>query len=86
MHSSYFIIRGLGIKSWQLFFPLHYMMIPINKECVPASMALVDNVVEGSELCYYNTEGNRNSVVSQASCRMDVTRLEQCAYSRLWML
>ena len=24
----------------------------------------------------YNTEGNRNSVVSQALCKMDVTQLE----------
>ena len=34
-------------------------------------------VVEGNELSYYNTEGDRNSVVSHASCRMDVTQLEQ---------
>ena len=33
--------------------------------------------IEGSELYCYNTEGDRNLVVSQASCRMDVTRLEQ---------
>ena len=32
----------------------------------------VDIAVEGSELYCYNTEGDRNSVVSQASCRMDV--------------
>ena len=31
----------------------------------------VDTAVEGSELYCYNTEGDRNSVVSQASCRMD---------------
>ena len=29
--------------------------------------------VEGSELNCYNTEGDRNSIVSQASCKMDVT-------------
>ena len=29
---------------------------------------------------YYNTAGNRNSVVSDASCRMDMTRLEQRVY------
>jgi hypothetical protein len=29
---------------------------------------------------------DRNSVVSQASCKMDVTQLEQYAYSGLWML
>ena len=33
--------------------------------------------VEGRELYCYNTEGDRNSVASQESCRMDVTRLEQ---------
>ena len=37
----------------------------------------VNTAVEGSELYCYNTENDRNSVVSQASCRMDVTRLEQ---------
>ena len=36
----------------------------------------VDTVVEGSELHCYNIEGDRNSVVSEASCRMDVTQLE----------
>ena len=40
-------------------------------------MALVRrHCTEGSELYYYNTECDRNSVVSQASFRMDVTRLE----------
>ena len=38
---------------------------------------IVDNDVEGSELYCYNTEGEENSVVSQASCIMDVTLLEQ---------
>ena len=50
-------------------------------------MALIASV-EGSELYFCNTEGNRNSVVSQASCRMDVTWLEQYAYlkiAELWM-
>ena len=37
----------------------------------------VDTGVEGSELYCYNTEGDRNSVVNQASCKMYVTRLEQ---------
>ena len=32
--------------------------------------------MEGSELYCYNIESDRNSVVSQASCRIDVTRLE----------
>ena len=38
----------------------------------------VDTAVEGSELYCYNREGDRNSVVSQASCRMDVTRIYKC--------
>ena len=37
----------------------------------------IDTAVEGSELYCYNTEGDRNSVVSQALCRMDVTRIER---------
>ena len=40
----------------------------------------VDTVVEGTEIYCYNTEGDTISVVSQASYRMDVTRLEQCVY------
>ena len=39
----------------------------------------------GYELYCCNTEGDINSVVSQASCRMDVTRLHR-AYSGLWTL
>ena len=31
----------------------------------------VDTAVEDSEVYCYNKEGDRNSVVSQASCRMD---------------
>jgi hypothetical protein len=38
--------------------------------------------VEGSELYCYNSEGYTNSVVSQASCRMDVTQLEQLLTSK----
>ena len=64
------------------------MTIPQNKNVsqLVCNFYYVDTAVEGSELYCYNTEGDRNSVVSQASCRMDVTRLEQCAYSGLWML
>ena len=43
-------------------------------------------LVEGSGLYCYNREDDGNSVVGQASCRMDVTRLEQRAYSGLWKL
>ena len=42
--------------------------------------------VEDSELYCYNTEGDRNSFVSQASCRMGVTRLEQLAYIKIAVL
>ena len=35
----------------------------------------VDTAVKGSELYCYYIEGNRNPVVSQASCRMDVSRI-----------
>ena len=50
---------------------------------MPASTALV---VEGSELYCYTTEGDRNSVVSQGSCRMDVIRQEQRAYIKIAVL
>ena len=39
-----------------------------------------------SEPYCYNIEGDRNSVVSQASCRMDVIRLEQPAYVKIAVL
>ena len=45
----------------------------------------IDTEVEDSELYCYDSIG-RISVVSQASCRMDVTRLEQCAYTKLAVL
>ena len=53
-------------------------MIPQNKNVRQLVWHLwyVDTAVEGSELYYYNTEGDRNSVVSQASCRTDDIRLE----------
>ena len=37
----------------------------------------VDTAVKGNKLYCYNTKDDRNSVVSQASCKMDVTGLEQ---------
>jgi hypothetical protein len=43
-------------------------------------------VVKISELYYYKTEGDKNSVVSQESWRLDVTRVEQRAYSEQWTL
>jgi hypothetical protein len=51
------------------------MMIPQTKNVRQLVWYLqyVDNRVEGSEPYFYNTEGDRNSVVSPASCRMDVT-------------
>ena len=38
------------------------------------------------ELYCYNTEGDINTDVSHASCRMDVTRLEQHAYIKIAIL
>ena len=46
----------------------------------------VVTAVEGSELYCYNTKGDGNSVVGQASCRMDVTRLEQRVYIKIAVL
>jgi hypothetical protein len=44
------------------------MMIPQNKNVLQLVWHLyVDTAVEGSELYCYNTEGDRNSIVSQAS-------------------
>ena len=42
-----------------------------------------NTAVESSELYCYNAEGDRNSVVSQALSRLDVSRLQQHAYSGL---
>ena len=42
--------------------------------------------VEGSELYCYSTKGDRNLVASQALSRMDVTQLEQRAYTRIAIL
>jgi hypothetical protein len=36
----------------------------------------VATAIEGSELYCYNTDGDGNSVVSQALCKMDVVQLE----------
>ena len=38
-------------------------------------VAYVDIAVKGCELFCYSTEGDRNSVVSQASCKIDVTSI-----------
>ena len=64
------------------------MMIPQNKNVrqLVWHMQYVDTAVKDSELYCYKTEGDINSFVSQASCRMDVTRLKQRAYSELWTL
>ena len=61
-------------------------MIPQNKNVRQLVWALVvlDTAAEGNDL-YYN-EGDITSVESQESCRMDVTRLKQLAYSGLWTL
>jgi hypothetical protein len=54
------------------------MTIPQNKNVHQLVWHLyyVDIAVEGSELYSYSTDGDRHSVVSQASCGMDVTRLK----------
>ena len=50
------------------------MMIPQNNVCqLVWQLYNIDTAVEGSELYCYNIEDDRNSVVSQASCIMDVT-------------
>ena len=46
----------------------------------------LDTAVEDTELYCFNTEGDRNPVISQGSCRMDVTRLEQGAYIKIAVL
>jgi hypothetical protein len=52
-------------------------MIPQNKNVRKLVWHLhVDARVEGSEVYCYNTEGGGNSVVSQASFRMEWTLLE----------
>jgi hypothetical protein len=60
-------------------------MIPHNKNMRQLVWHLkhIDNAVEGSELYFYNTEGDRILIVSQTSCRMDVTRLEWHAYIKI---
>jgi hypothetical protein len=52
------------------------MIIQVNKYVRQLLWHLlyVDTAVEGSELYFYNTEGDRNPVLSEASCRMDVIR------------
>ena len=62
-------------------------MIPQNKNVYQLVWHLyhVDAAAEGSGLYCYNTEGGINSVVSQASYRMNVTRLEQRPYSGRFM-
>ena len=64
------------------------MMVPQNKTVHQLVWHLyhVDTAVEGSELYCYNREDNRNSVLSQALCRMDVTHLEQHAYINIAVL
>ena len=53
------------------------MMIPQNKNVRQVVWHLyVDTAINNSELYCYNTEGVRNSLVNQASCRMEVTRLQ----------
>ena len=61
------------------------MMIPQNNNVHQLIWHLpyVDTAVDGSDLYCYNTEGDRNSVESQASCKMYVTRLEHRSYIKI---
>ena len=63
-------------------------MIPQNKNVrqLILHFQYVDTSVEGSGLYCYNKECDKDSVVSHASSRMDVSRTEQRAYSGLWTL
>ena len=65
---------GLRLSHGNNFFPHIEVMIPQNKNVHQQVWHLY---VDGSELYCYNTEGERNSVVSYALSSMDVTRLEQ---------
>ena len=62
------------------------MLIPQNKNVrqLVWHFWYVYTAVEDSEFYCYNKEGDRNSIGSQALCRMDMTELEQRAYSGLW--
>ena len=59
-------------------FPSRIEKISENKNVFQLVWCLqyVNTALVSTELYRYNTEGDRNSVVSQASCRMDVTLLE----------
>jgi hypothetical protein len=43
----------------------------------------LDTAVEGSQLYFYNTEGDRNSVVSQASYIIDLTHKRACPHQEM---
>ena len=63
-------------------------MIPQNKyvRLLVLHLQYTDTAVEGSELYCYKTEGDRNSVVSQALFRLDVNRIEQHSYIKIAVL
>ena len=65
-------------EDWKLshgnyFFPHIQMKIPHNKNVRQLlwQFQYVDTAEDGCDFYCYNREGNRNPVVSQASCRMD---------------
>ena len=64
------------------------MKIPQNKNVhqLVWHLEYIDTAVEGIKLYCYNTEGYKNSVASQVSCRMNVTWLEQHAYIKIAVL
>jgi hypothetical protein len=82
-----FVHEAWGLGHGNCFFPQIYMMVPQNNNVWQLLWYLyIDSTGEGSELYCYNTEGNRNSDLGQASCRMDMTQLEQQAYRGLLTL
>ena len=50
-------------------------MLPQNKNVrqLVWHLQYVDTAIESSEIYCYNTEGDRNSFISQASCRIEIT-------------
>ena len=76
--------EGWGALSHgKYIFPSHLNNDIKNVHQLVWHLQYVDTAVEGSEFYCYNTEGDRNSVVSQTSCRINVTQLEQSAYIKI---
>jgi hypothetical protein len=64
-----------------IFLTLKIMMIPQSKNvCQLVWHLYVNTAVEGSDLYCYNSEGDRNSILSPVPCRMDVTTKTACLH------